>query len=980
MKKAITIFFSILFFSFNVLQAQQPSVAREWNEKILDAIRGDFARPTVHARNLFHASIAMYDAWAAYDTLSETYLLGQTLHGYTAPFDGVPIPDNIQAAQEEAMSFAVYRLLRHRFLTSPDAFSLFTHIEFFMASLGYNDENTSIDYQSGDPAALGNYIAQQIIAYGLQDGSNEQFGYSNIYYEPVNDPLVMEDFGNPDINDFNRWQPLTLDVFIDQGGNPIPFNTPAFLSPEWGQVAPFSLKPEDATVYTRDFFDYIVYHDPGPPAYLDTTTVGGDSEEYKWGHSLVAVWSSHHDPSDGVMWDISPASIGNLKVEDYPADIAGLRDFYDLMEGGDPSPGHVVNPATGTFYEPQMVPRADYARVLAEFWADGPDSETPPGHWFTILNYVNDQPQLVKKFRGVGRTLDDLEWDVKAYLLLGGAMHDVAISAWGIKGWYDYIRPVSAIRGMAELGQSTDPNLPSYHPGGIHLYPGVIELVEAGDTLAGDNDEHIGKVKIFGWLGPDFIIDPQTSTAGVGWQLAGDWWPYQRPSFVTPPFAGYVSGHSTYSRAAAEILTALTGDPFFPGGMGEFFCPKNEFLVFEQGPSVDVTLQWATYRDASDQCSLSRIWGGIHPPVDDIPGRLIGIKIGTEAFELAEDLFWDDADNDGFMNYEDCNDNDPNINPAGTEICDEFDNNCDGQIDEGLALNTYFLDFDGDGYGDINAQLFTCFDSAPDGYVTNPEDCDDTRAEINPGMSEVCDELDNDCNGLVDDNLTIYTYFIDADGDGFGDDAGPLDTCLLVPSLGYVDNAMDCDDSDPNINPNKPELCDGIDNDCSGIADDGLTVFTYYMDMDGDLFGDPNLAVDTCGSLHPSLGFVLNAFDCDDSNPDVNPLMMEVFDSLDNDCNGLVDDGITSVSENLNRPVSLFPNPTDGNLTIEYEYSGNLTAKIFHANGRMVRSINIDFLNGAATLDLSRVPAGIYYVQALDENGVNHFVEKIVRL
>ena len=980
MKKAVTIFISILFFSFNAIQAQQPSVARQWNEKVLDAIRGDFARPTVHARNLFHTSIAMFDAWAAYDTLSETYLLGKTLHGYTVPFDGVPIPDDIQAAQEEAMSFAVYRLLRHRFLMSPDAFSLFTHIEFFMASLGYNDENTSIDYQSGDPAALGNYIAQQIIAYGLQDGSNEQFGYQNLYYEPVNKPLVMEGFGNPDIEDFNRWQPLTLDVFIDQGGNEIPFNTPDFLSPEWGQVAPFSLKPEDATVYTRDFFDYIVYHDPGPPAYLDTMTVGGDSEEYKWGHSLVAVWSSHLDPADGVMWDISPASIGNISAQDYPTDIQGLRGFYDLMEGGDISPGHVVNPATGTFYEPQMVPRADYARVLAEFWADGPDSETPPGHWFTILNYVNDHPQLVKKFRGVGRTLDDLEWDVKAYLLLGGTMHDVAISAWGIKGWYDYVRPVSAIRGMAELGQSTDPNLPSYHPGGIHLIPGVIELVEAGDTLAGDSNEHIGKVKIFGWLGPDFIINPETSTAGVGWQLAGDWWPYQRPSFVTPPFAGYVSGHSTYSRAAAELLTALTGDPFFPGGMGEFHCPKDEFLVFEEGPSVDVILQWATYRDASDQCSLSRIWGGIHPPVDDIPGRLIGIKIGTEAFEMAENLFWKDEDNDGFMNYEDCDDYNPNINPNGEEICDEFDNNCDGQVDEGLSLNTYFLDFDGDGYGDINAQLFTCFGTAPDGYVNNPTDCDDTRAEVNPGMSEICDNLDNDCNGLVDDNLTINTYYIDADGDGFGDSSGPLDTCLLVPAIGYTDNAMDCNDSDPNINPNVPELCDGVDNDCSGAVDDGLAVFTYYMDMDGDLFGDPNLPVDTCGSLHPSLGFVLNAFDCDDSDPNVNPLMMEILDSLDNDCNGQIDDGITSVSEDQQIPVLIFPNPTNGNLTIEYEYSGILTAKIFHANGRMVRSKIIDFLNGSAVLDLTELPTGIYYVQANDENGVNHFVEKIVRM
>ena len=141
------------------------------------------------------------------------------------------------------------------------------------------------------------------------------------------------------------------------------------------------------------------------------------------------------------------------------------------------------------------------------------------------------------------------------------------------------------------------------------------------------------------WQGPDFIEDPNADVAGVQWILAEDWWPYQRPTFVTPPFAGYVSGHSTYSRAAAEVLTAITGDPFFPGGMSEFEISKDEFLVFEDGPSVDMTLQWATYRDAADQCGLSRIWGGLHPPADDIPGRLIGIEVGEDAFRFAKELF-----------------------------------------------------------------------------------------------------------------------------------------------------------------------------------------------------------------------------------------------------------------------------------------------------------------------------------------------------
>jgi len=257
-----------------------------------------------------------------------------------------------------------------------------------------------------------------------------------------------------------------------------------------------------------------------------------------------------------------------------------------------------------------------------------------------------------KRFGGAGPVLNDLEWDVKAYFILAGAVHDAAVASWGIKGWYDYVRPISAIRYMADLGQSADPNLPSYHPGGIPLVDGYIEIVEEDDPLAGANDEHVGKIKLYAWRGPEFIDDPDTDVAGVDWILAENWWPYQRPSFITPPFAGYVSGHSTFSRAAAEVMTLLTGDAFFPGGMGEFHAPQNEFLVFEDGPSVDVTLQWATYRDASDQTSLSRIWGGIHPPADDIPGRLIGAEIGVDAFYQAQRYFTgkvDDSSSDDLL-------------------------------------------------------------------------------------------------------------------------------------------------------------------------------------------------------------------------------------------------------------------------------------------------------------------------------------------
>jgi hypothetical protein len=631
MRKVILIY--IVAFVANFNSNAQHSVARQWNEVLLESIRSDFARPTVHARNLFHISAAMYDAWAIYDDQATTYFLGKTVNGVPCKFNGINTTGATIEDQEKAISYATYRLIKHRFFLSPGAFHIYESADSLMNLLGYDKNFTSTNYENGSSAALGNYIAECIINYGLTDGSNEEGEYKNEHYIPSNGPLAVDSNGNPLLTDPNRWQPLTLETFIDQGGNIIPGSTPPFLSPEWGAVKPFSLTQDDLTIYSRDDFDYLVYHDPKDPPYLGSET----DEYYKWGFALVSAWSSHLDPTDGVMIDISPASIGN--IQNYPTELADYADFYDFEEGGDPSVGRTLNPATQLPYEEQLVPRGDYARVLAEFWADGPDSETPPGHWFTLLNYVSDHPATEKKIGGQGEVIDDLEWDVKSYFLLGGTMHDVAVSSWGIKGWYDYIRPVSAIRYMASQGQSSNSELPNYNENGIILADGLIELIEEGDALAGGENENVNKIKIKAWKGPNYITDPDIDEAGVDWILADGWWPYQRPTFVTPPFAGYVSGHSTYSRAAAVVLSSLTGSEYFPGGMGEFTAKKNEFLVFEEGPSMDIVLQWATYQDASDQCSLSRIWGGIHPPADDLPGREIGETIGNEAYAKASTYF-----------------------------------------------------------------------------------------------------------------------------------------------------------------------------------------------------------------------------------------------------------------------------------------------------------------------------------------------------
>ncbi len=658
-------------FSATSVFAEQ-SVVRQWNEDLLEAIRHDYARPTVHARNLFHVSAAMWDAWVAYDPVADSWLYHEKI---TA--------GDIVAAREEAISYAAYRLLKWRFENSPGVAISLPSFDSRMQALGYDTSMTSTEGES--PAALGNRIAQAYIEFGKTDGANEANDYANRYYQPANPALIVQLPGNPELIDPNRYQPLSINFFVDQAGNPIPEGFPDFLGPEWGQVIPFSLNPADLTVNKRDNFDYWVFHDPGAPPH----TGSENQDTYQSGFEQVVEWSGLLDPTIGQMLDISPASRGNNTL--------GTND----------GAGYDLNQETGLPYTPQLVPAGDYYRVLAEFWADGPDSETPPGHWFTLANYVSDHPLLVKRIGGEGADVDDLEWDLKLYFMLGGAMHDVAISAWGAKGWYDYVRPVSAIRYMADRGQSSDPNAASYDPEGIHLKPGMIELLSVESTAPGQRHEHlagedkgnVGKIAVFAWRGPDFIADPETDTAGVGWILAENWWPYQRPSFVTPPFAGYVSGHSTFSRAAAEIMTAYTGSEYFPGGLAEFHAPRNEFLVFEEGPSEDITLQWAKYYDASDECSLSRIYGGIHPSADDIPGRLMGARMGVDAYQRASQFFNGQANESIDMDPEM-----PTQSPAGSGVFSGswFDPSHNGEgwvvevLDDKSAV-IYWFTYDEDG-------------------------------------------------------------------------------------------------------------------------------------------------------------------------------------------------------------------------------------------------------------------------------------------
>ena len=272
--------------------------------------------------------------------------------------------------------------------------------------------------------------------------------------------------------------------------------------------------------------------------------------------------------------------------------------------------------------------------------------------------------------------------------------------------------------------------------------------------------------------------------------------------------------------------------------------------------------------------------------------HVISVNQNAVAAHVAHGDIILDEDGDGFVKQSpcavfDCDDTDPDINPSAEEVNDGVDNDCDGVVDDGAVLTTYYKDNDEDGYGDAENTVQNY--SPPEGFIEIAGDCNDNDAEINPAAQEVIDGIDNNCDGIIDVGIQ-FTFYLDNDMDGFGDPNNSVQAYIAPP--GYVEDNTDCDDAEAAINPVEAEICDdGIDNDCDELVDNQDSedcvgqLTTYYFDYDQDGYGDPNISI--ISELQP-YGYVDNNEDCNDADASINPAAEEVGDGIDNNCDGVI--------------------------------------------------------------------------------------------
>ncbi len=452
-----------------------------------------------------------------------------TASGYTLKH---PARRHAAGSDEIAISYAAHRALTYLF---PNQKHIFDEV------LAYHGLAASSSLNPLTPDGLGNAAAQAVIDLRTNDGSNAAAGFAQITsatypepYEAINsaDPSAPNAIGGP-AYDPNYWTPLRVPTgaLADAAGNPI------------------------------------VDHDD-PATYVDQRFLTPH-----WGAVVPFALTSGDQ-----FRPAAPPHLGSL--EPY-TDAAGNVSTSDAAFRSQTA---AVLAASASL--------TDTDKVIAEFWADGPHTWTPPGHWVQIAIGVSLRDQHT--------TAED----ARMYMALTGAVLDAGIASWEAKRAYDFVRPATAIP---------------------YLYAG--QQVEA-------------------WGGPN---------QGTQWIDGADWRPYQSGTFVTPPFAEYISGHSTFSRASAEILTAFTGSSaMYDGvtGLGRDYDGDGiedllgrhvavpGTLQFEEGPAAPVVLTWDTFLAAADEAGVSRRYGGIHFQDGDLRAREVGRQVGEQAYQWAE-LYFD---------------------------------------------------------------------------------------------------------------------------------------------------------------------------------------------------------------------------------------------------------------------------------------------------------------------------------------------------
>lgn len=295
--------------------------------------------------------------------------------------------------------------------------------------------------------------------------------------------------------------------------------------------------------------------------------------------------------------------------------------------------------------------------------------------------------------------------------------------------------------------------------------------------------------------------------------------------------------------------------------------------------------------------------GGVFPAGNDFEGG----STDPTPTPCVQQTFYADGDKDSFgnpaqpyvackdapppghvQNMNDCNDSAPSVHPGASEQCDKVDNDCNKQVDD--TTKSWFYDDDGDGYGNPASELPGACNGFAKKYVANGDDCNDNDASVNPGAKEICEGIDSNCDGNTDKDIES-AFFKDVDLDGRGDLNKPIKACK--PDKGIAVSSDDCDDADAKRFPGNPEVCDGIDNDCNKLVDDGDKVKkTFFKDDDGDGYGAPDKLVYACDV---PVGATTTNTDCNDvpvTGKEIHPGAKEVCDDVDNNCAGGTDEDV----------------------------------------------------------------------------------------